>query len=235
MTIESTVQKSGVGKIVTLFQIDLSDFNAGVLYLTPGPMGGDFVRFDSQDYTPIPIEAQGFEWTGKGTLPRPTLKISSVVSLIYSLIIGYDDLLGASVTRIRTFEEFLDEGTNPDPEAKFPVDIYRIERKVNQNKVFIEWELSTYMDQEGIMLPRRQVLRDACNHKYRFWDLETNDFNYAGATCPYDQARYYNSNDVATSNPMLDVCSKKLSGCRKRFGENGLLPTRAFPGAARIR
>jgi lambda family phage minor tail protein L len=234
LTIEANVQSPSPGEIVELFTIDLTDMGGTILYLTPGVMDGTAVVFDGNIYVPIPMETQGFTWNSKGSLPRPTIRISSVTSLVNAVIIEFNDLLGARVYRIRTFAEFLDNGSNPDPTSTFPIDIYQVERKVNQNKVFVEWELSTYIDQEGIQIPKRQVLRDTCTHTYRFWDSTLLEFKYDNVTCPYTGTNHFDVNDDPC-NPPQDRCSKKLTGCRKRFGQNGVLPTRAFPGVARVR
>lgn len=234
MTLESNIQKFAPGELVTMFVIDLTSLGGEIFRITPGPLDGEIVQFDGNSYFPVPVDATGFAWNTKGSLPRPSLRISTLASLVNAAVVEFDDLLGGTVYRIRTFAEFLDNGSNPDPSATFPIDVYRVERKSNQNKVFIEWELSTYIDQEGLQLPRRQVLRDSCTHTYRFWDKALNQFSYVNVTCPYTGSASFDQNDVAC-NPALDVCSKKLSGCRKRFGENGILPTRAFPGVSRVR
>ena len=90
------------------------------------------------------------------------------------------------------------------------------------------------MDQEGRKLPGRQVLKDACTHIYRFPD-GMGDFDYTNATCPYVGTDYFEATGASTNDPALDKCGKKLSDCRLRFGQHGVLPTRAFPGVARVR
>ncbi len=234
MTIESHVQNSSLGKFITLFQLDLTNLGGEISYFTAGPLDGAAVLFDGNSYVPLPIQADGFEWSGKGSLPTPKIKLANINGLLVSTIIQYSDLVGGTLTRIRTFDRFLDTGAEPDPTAIFPIDVYRVERKSNQNKVFVEWELSASLDQEGVMLPFRQVIRDFCSHTYRLYDTSTGSFSYTKATCPYAGTNYFTELGVATESNN-DKCGKRLSDCKLRFGETAVLPTRAFPGVARIK
>lgn len=238
--IDRVVQQPDVGARIELFDLDMTSLGGDVLHFTASgtrqvstanPQG--FIRWRGEAYTPMPVQATGFEVNGRGALPRPRLKVANINRVFSSLIIEFNDGLGAKLTRWRTFEKFLDDGDEPDQDAHFPVDVYVIERKSAQNKVFVEWELSAAMDQEGRMLPGRQVIRDYCDHTYRRWDGAA--FDYTNATCPYVGDSFFTSAGVATPEPSLDRCSKQLvTGCRKRFGQSPL-PTGAFPGVARVR
>jgi len=234
MSINEDIQSPNTGELIELFKIDATSLGGDIYRLTPSKEVSNIsIVFDQQEYFPVPIEATGFQYNSKGSLPRPTLRISSVSSLLSIAVIEFDDLLGSIFYRIRTFKKYLDNQPEADPQAVFPVDVYRFERKVNQNPIFIEWELSSYLDNEGIKIPKRQFLKDVCNHSYRFWNYTTNNFSYQNVTCPYVGEKSFDSKD-SPCLPQDDSCSKFLSGCRKRFGENGILPTRAFPGVARI-
>ena len=85
------------------------------------------------------------------------------------------------------------------------------------------------MNQQGTLLPKRQIHKNTCTHTYRHWDCNQNQFDYQHATCSYVGARYFNAAGQATSD-RLDVCGKRLSDCKARF-KNSPLPTRAFPEA----
>ena len=232
--IKERSQQFDPGTLVTLFELDLTALGGTVERFTSSIDAGGAIVFDGNTYTAIPIEADGFEWTGRGPLPKPTLRIANVNKVAHALVIGFDDLVGASLKRIRTFQEFLDNGSDPDPTAIFPVDLYVVERKRAHNKVFIEWELSAAMDQQGRMLPGRQVLREACTHRYRVFDPNTNDFDFTNATCPYTADPSFDETGAAVSK-VNDRCGKRLSDCRIRFGETAELPTLQFPGVARVR
>jgi lambda family phage minor tail protein L len=186
-------------------------------------------KFGGVTYTPINIEVSGFEWNGQGSQPNPTLLISNVNKVLISSIITLKNLVGAKFTRTRTFRKHLDDGDDPDGDMFFPRDIYRVHRKVKQNKIFCEFELATAVDQEGIQIPGRTCLKRTCTQRYRIWDAQLNSFDYTNATCPYTGGSLFNQNNQAVSDAALDRCSKQLSGCILRFG-TAPLPTTAIPG-----
>lgn len=418
-------QSFSPGRMVSLFELDLSPLGvAQTLYFTVGANGTQPIQFRGNTYTPVDIEASGFEISGKGPIAQPTVRIANVTNAITSLLEDYDDLVGARVRRIRTFTDFLDgglEGRNAswtDPMAyanatafnaewetpsgsgeltfsasgdsdgsgyvavgnnsgndmrwlihrqsvrfnpgdlyeisarvyreagagtvylgvagrdindtkwistlgtdvfssahyvaasgaaptngvwttytgyfkglaataggvapnqaspsalrngiryfrplvlvnyngvagitrigevkwrkiapasvayedyAFPTEVYTVERKSAHNRTFVEWQLNAALDQEGKMLPGRQVLRDTCMQRYRTWNGTS--FDYSKATCPYTGTGYFKADGTATT-AALDSCGKKLSDCRLRFGQNGQLPTRKFPGVSRLR
>jgi len=59
-------------------------------------------------YSSFPIEATGFEWSGKGAIPRPTLTVANITSYLSGILGTYEDLIGSKVTRKRTFAKYLD-------------------------------------------------------------------------------------------------------------------------------
>ena len=224
-------QALDAGTRVTLFVMDASEIGGEVLRFTPGPWDGSPVVFDGDTYAPIPIEADGFEWSGKGDLPTPKLSISNVGSAFVTMLIGTTDLLGAVVTRIRTFRQFLDAGDDPDPTAIL-AETYRVERKAELTRNSLVLELASQLDHEGVMLPRRVALKRTCTHRYRVWDGTA--FDYTNATCPYVGAASFDRLGNATNDPN-DNCGKRLSDCRLRFGQNARLPFRGFPAMGQIR
>jgi len=235
MSIPATVQAPSVGRLVVLFDLDLAPLGGEVLRFTNNvDAGGATVQWRGHIYVPAEFEADGFEWSGKGALPRPRLRVSNVNRVFSAAIVEFADLLGARVTRWRTFERYLDNGAEPDPDAHLQPDIYVVERKLAQNKVFVEFELAAAMDQQGRKLPGRQVLRGYCGHRYRRWDAAEGSFDYQQATCPYAEAAMFDRQGNVTADPAADACGKRLSDCRLRFGA-AALPTLAFPGVARTR
>lgn len=185
--------------------------------------------FDGNKYFPQPIHAEGFERNSQGASPRPKLSVSNTTRILMAGIITLNDLVGATFTRQRTFRKHLDDGSDPDPTAVFPLDVFRINRKLRQNKKIIEFELASPTDQQGALIPARQCLKRTCSHRYRRLDPLTGTFDYTKATCPYSADAYFTQRDVASSDLADDVCGKQLSSCKKRFGTQPL-PTRAFPG-----
>lgn len=153
------------------------------------------IQWQGKRYYPAPIDATGFENSSKGTLPTPILSISSQskegmeqLSLLKYQLLKFGDIIGAKVTRHRTFAKYLDwsnfefnpdtaklspnaqelpQGYEPDPNAELPLDIYYIERKTAENKSTIQYQLSSILDLEGTKIPRRTIIADKCNWQYR--------------------------------------------------------------------
>jgi lambda family phage minor tail protein L len=109
-----------------------------------------------------------------------------------------------------------------DPNAYFPDDVFWVERKTAENKQFVEFELSPIWDVSGIMLPRRQYIQNVCSWRYR------------SAECSYAGGPVATKNDQATSDPVLDVCGKRLASCKLRFGDTAQLPFGGFPGVGLV-
>jgi lambda family phage minor tail protein L len=196
----------------------------------PIQRGMALLSFGGNIYPYIAVEATGFEWSGKGPLPTPRIRVGNANRVLQGYAVDYKDLVGAKVTRTRTFARYLDLEPYADATQTFPLDVYFVERKVTQTKLFIEWELASAMDQEGKMLPGRQVLRQ-CRYRYRRWDGAA--FDYAKATCPYVGVPTFNARGQVVASAQ-DVCGKKLSDCILRFG-NVDLPFGGFPGVGMFR
>lgn len=228
-------QSTSLDAKVEIWTLDLTALGGTVLRFTLGPADGQPVLHDGKSYPPVPIETDGFEWSGSGPLPTPKLRVSNINLVMSGLVQEFQDLVGAKVTRLRTLRRFLDGQPLADPAAHWPLDIYRVERKSAQTKLAIEWELSAAMDQEGRKVPGRQITR-LCDQRYRVWDPDTETFDYSKATCPYVAAQSYDRFGDPVSSDADDVCNKQLvTGCQARFGESSVLPFRGFPGVARVR
>jgi lambda family phage minor tail protein L len=233
--IKEDIQSPTPGKIVTLYALDATDQGAAsVYYFTQNTVSGiSSVVLGGITYTPLDCEIDGMEFSGQGSLPQPKIRISNVSKTLAAEIIAYNDLLGAKLTRIRTFEKYLDGQPEADPTAIFSNDVYVVERKSIHNKYIIEWELAAYMDFTGTRIPKRQIIKDACTHVYRIWDITISGFDYDNATCPYTGTDYFDVTGAVVSGAQ-DKCGKKLSDCILRFGTDPL-PTRAFPAVASTR
>lgn len=231
-TVQSVAQSSYYGAEVTLIVIDATPIGGQVLRLTSGPFGDELVVFGGQPYAPVPVRITGLNWSAGGGVPRPVLEVSNVHSQFVTALLNAQDLVGANVTIIKTFDQFLDNGENPDPEAKLPDEEYTIDKLQKWDNETIRWQLSPLLDQRGVKLPRRQILREVCASRYRVFASDA--FDYSKATCPYDGASYFDlqNNPCAMAQ---DACAKNLSACRLRFGANAELPFDGYPGAARVR
>ena len=212
--------------IVTFFEIDVTNImeannisNLGVeadAYGVIQDVQGNILRFHNSinvfnsflkwqgfTYYPAPIQGEGFETSSRGTLPTPTLTIvtqgsqKDLMGLLRHQIRKFGDVVGAKVTRIRTFAKYLDvdnflavdaegnisptasedmatenlgeipAGFEPDPYAELPRDVYYIERKESENKSILRYQLSSNLDLEGIRIPKRMILANRCMFDYR--------------------------------------------------------------------
>ena len=247
---DGDVQKGEISKdlqgltqdnVVELYQFTLSDGTE--LYFTSNILGDStvnatpdlsFVYFGGQKYIPLPIESDNFKWDGRSQFTRPKIRIGLGSLSIRSLFVGTNnDLLGVKIRIIKTFRNFLDNGEygNPVDPVYYFNEVYHLERKSSFNKVFIEYELANSIDHESAKLPKRQALRNICTHRYRVYKGYA--FDYNKASCPYAGSNYFLVNGNSTTDPEKDQCGKKLSDCRKRFGDNSPLPIRSFPGMDR--
>lgn len=240
--ITEIVQRASPGALVILYELDLTSFGAGISRFTPmvsrdGPDHTE-VSFGGNLYTPIPLMAKGFEKSAKGALARPRLQTSNVTNLVTQLLRDFGDLKGVRLTRIRTFAQYLDapDGISPDTGQTLPVEEYIISRKAQHNKVFVEFELRAAIDIEGVVVPKRVLLRN-CMARARIWDAATETFTYdtSDMACPYDGSFYFTKTNAFTTDPAEEGFAKTIDCCKTRFGERAVLPYHGFPGAARVR
>lgn len=225
MSITSDIQQAAAGSIVELFELDLNTIGIDEHYYFHNGVNelGANVVFNGITYTRYPVEAEGFERSGSAKQARPTLKVANIDGLLGAAARANDDLVKVKFIRRRTFLKYLDavnfdDGVNPtaDPNAALDDEVWYIDRKASENKVFIEWELASALDLDGQYLPKRQCIQNVCIWKYR------------SAECSYTGGAVADKNDQPTSNTAVDDCGKRLDSCKLRFG-NGTLPFGGFP------
>ena len=244
--------------IIDLFEIQLTQAVNGVndiLHYHAGKNGlTEDIKFGGQTYPAVPVEIDGFEFSAKGTLPRPTLRVANVNNAITSLMLLYNPL-AAEVRRIRTFAKFIDT-TNFDTNPTFTkesdvedalitqggdtlieqtfndtadpdakiVETWYIDRISSENPQFVEFELAPKLDLTNLALPRRTI-EEFCPWTYR-----------GGRECPYvgDDCFTIDDQPITTGTQAqkeaADVCGKRLSSCQARFGPENL-PFGGFYGA----
>lgn len=234
MTIEESKQSLTPGRRVELFDFDATALGGTLFNFISSYAETQPLYWQGRAYTPIPIEANGFEVNARGTLPQPTLRISNVLLLPGTVINDIGDPIGAKITRWVTFSDYLDDGPNPGAGDHFLPQVFYVEQKTAQNRVYVDFRLASAMDHEGRQLPKRQVIRDTCPLIYRTFNPDTGDFDYTKATCPYAGSAYYKPDGTPTGDPAQDGCGKILGQCRKRFSP-APLPYGGFPAVARIR
>lgn len=195
--------KSSPYAIIELFELHLVQelhgsneivyFHAGANeQTTTGP-----VIWQGIEYQPLPIEVDGFEYNGNGQLPRPKVRVSNLLGSISALLLGVNeitpgnDLTGAKFIRIRTLSRFLDPknfqgDVNPygtPANEEMPREIYYVDRKSLENREVVEFELAAIFDIAGVRAPKRQVIANICQWKYR------------GPECGYSGTNYFDEYD----------------------------------------
>lgn len=218
--------KTQLPQVVDLFTLDIttllpagSTAQAIYRFCNWSQVNGADVIYQTNTYTALPLEANGFELNTSGQLARPSLTFANVGLGITALTNTYSDLVGATIQRIRTLTTYLDGEPNADPNAFWGPDEWLVEQKTTENKLAIGFQLSIPFDLEGRSLPGRRLLREQCQWIYR-----------STIGCNYTGTNYFNNKDQSVANASEDVCGKRLSSCQARFGNTSRLPFGGFPG-----
>lgn len=224
--ITADIQGLEPGARVELFELDATMIAGGTLLRFHGYQQVATIWWQGNEYTAWPIQVEGFAKTSDGQQPAPKLSVGNVDGSISSQVILMDDLVGAKVTRHVTLGQYLDGrnfangNTTADPAQEFPTDIWFIEQKTGETNEVVEFELASALDLQGQKLPRRQIIANLCS------------FTYKGPYCNYTGSGMFDANDQPVSTPALDTCSKRLAGCKARFGATQVLNFGGFPAAA---
>jgi len=167
----------------------------------------------TQEYQPFPIEIDGLEIDGQGRLPRPTLTVSNIEGQLGRLVRQLKDLNGCIMTMRSTLSDYIDGSNfiNPsglaDPSLEFPKEIFIFERKAEETPEYIKFELSSALDLEGQLLPKRAYNANYCSHEF--------GGPLCGATDP-------------------GPCARNIRACEARFGAGNPLPFGGFPGVGLV-
>ena len=176
----SELQKINPSSIIELFTLTLDARLHGTtdvyrFHNGSSPNNNGEVIWAGNNYLRYPIQATGFEQTGKGSLPRPRLIVSNILGTLTAVMQNTNkltagvDLNGSKLVRIRTLARYLDAanwstGTNPfgtpSPTTELPQEIYYLDRKVTENRDVVEWECASAFDLSyGPKAPKRLITR----------------------------------------------------------------------------
>lgn len=113
--------------------------------------------------------------------------------------------------------DYLNANPYADPTQYLDKEVWTIDRKSNENSMFVEWELTAPYDLMGVKIPRRQCIQNICAWKYR------------SAECGYTGGSYFNIKDEQVGSANQDICGKRVSSCKLRFPGGQALPYGGFP------
>ena len=252
----SALQGITPSALIELFQLELNVVQHGVAetyYFHAGTNLSDNggLIWDGQTYMPLPIEVEGFEYSGQGSLPRPKLRISNIMGTITALILTLPEgLEAAKLTRIRTLARFIDS-------ANFPAGTDHL---LTEDTFALLYEDNGFIFQEvgnpfGLPDPTAEFPREiyfvdrksAENRNVVEFELAS-AFDIAGirapkrqcitrcqwvyrsAECSYIGTNYFDVSDDSVDNANEDVCGKRVDSCKARFGQNAELPFGGYPG-----
>ena len=174
-TVTGTTSQSTSGNVSFNVNTTLTDATVFLFHAGNNMKDSGDIVWQSNTYARMPCRAEGFKYSGKGLLPRPTLIFSNLLGTITTIILRVNqttpfiDLQRAKVTRRRTLSRFLD-ATNfpsnvnpygtPDASVEFPREVYFINQKKLENRNFVEFEMVSSFDLAGVGAPKKLVTRD---------------------------------------------------------------------------
>ena len=243
--------------LIELFHIQFTTkFNGADdnLYFHAGTNGiPTSIVFAGQSYTAAPVEAEGFDKSMKGVLPRPTLRVANAQDTISSLMHRSSnpiDPLTAKVTRIQTFKKFIDS-----------VNFF------NETYIYQDGNTATTQNGDTFVLAAHgtgdatsrlpdqvyQIDRIASeNQDFVEFELSSKldltnvllprrlvtdycPWKYRGVECGYNGGPVATVEDITTGvTSATDQCGKRLRSCKLRFpnaSEFDPLPFGGFPAA----
>jgi lambda family phage minor tail protein L len=186
---------------IHLYEIDLSALGVADKYRFHTENQVGTIIFDDRAFSELPIQVEGFEISGKGTLPTPTMTVSNIFGIFSDLLTEYDGLVGAKITRFITTPDHLnqvgDNYTINDPDEWYVT-------SYTDNAISVGLQLKSALDLQAVKLPNRKILRDICSWVYK------------SAECGY----------VGT----LPACDKSLNDCYFHFPYPAPANFGGFPG-----
>jgi lambda family phage minor tail protein L len=191
---------------IHLYEIDLAALGVTDKYRFHSENKVGTIIWNDRAFTEMPVQIEGFEISGRGQLPTPTMTVSNVFGLFSDLVSEYDGLVGAKVTRFVTTSDHLnqvgDNYTITDPDEWF-ISSY------TDNAIAVSFTLKSLFDLQGVRLPNRVILRDLCSSVYK-----SSDCGYAGS---------------------LATCAKTLTDCYLHFPSPQPANFAGFPGVDLLR
>lgn len=169
LAVAANLQSLTPDPLIHLFELDTTPIgdDSILTFHNGGTLTSDrAVSFKGTVYTPMPIEIDGIDYSGGGEPPRPKMVISDLGGFLSLAALSLNDLVGATLTRRRTWPRFLDGSPEAAPVELDP-DIFTVERKVRSDGITMEFELGTAYDLAGVTFPLHKVTSAYCPFTYR--------------------------------------------------------------------
>jgi lambda family phage minor tail protein L len=199
-------QKQAPGSaILQLFELELS--SSSTVYFHAGVEEDlSTVQFRQEDgtintYVALPVKATGFGLDPSGPVTRPSIAFANALSVFGNAVGEYDDLLGTKITRRTTLQKYLvGESGDATPPVEFVKQVFLIDRIKQTTKEIIEFELAAPFDLQGVTLPARQVVANACPWIYQGAAVDiSNEYEKNGGCTWHTESKYKPSFKPQTS------------------------------------
>ncbi len=212
--------------LMDFYCIDLGPIGATgqVFYIYPGvDASNQPITYQGLTFLPWPVQVTGIDKRGTGSSARPVVEIANVNRIITELCRTYQDMVGATVWRRRTLASYVlaDIGEYHD-------EYYVVEQRVSESKDTIKFELSSPMDFMDKQLPGMVAIANSCPHRYKS--------TAGGSGCSWpgtNPTKWFDRFGQPVGSAGLDICGKRMSDCKLRFGDNEPLDYGGNPGLGR--
>lgn len=186
MSIISSVQSLEPGTLVHLYEVQVD--SSSYVYFSPynNSDGSAIQMYDyttntqQNTYNTLPVKAEGFEINSDGPIARPTITFSlagdvqtgsSTTNFRLATSSDFESLLGLKIIRRSTLANYLVGGADDPGSGNTPVEFNRqvwvIDKVKEFSKLAITYELGSPFDLDGMFLPKRQIVGNACPWVYQ--------------------------------------------------------------------
>ena len=202
LIVKDLQQQDPGSEFIELFELQL---DATTLYFHSG-VEEDLSTVQFRDdagtvrsYVALPMQAKGFKSDPKGTSARPTISFANISNILKNSTGDFDAILGSTIIRRTTLKKYLDDGTgnSSNPAIQFPKQIFLLDRIASNSKTAITFECATPYDLQGIKIPKRQVIANACPWTYQGADYTLNEHQKVGGCTWNRESKYKASYNLA--------------------------------------
>lgn len=196
-------QKQSPGsELVELYEIEKP--NGSYAYITKGQDsdGSSLQMYDYSSnstlrtYSPLPVVSAGFDIKVDGAIARPNFTVSDITGA-FSTAIGttnLDLIVGKKFIRRLTLKKYL-AGESADPGSgntpiEFPRQVWTISRIADRDKTVINFELAAPFDLQGIRIPAREIVSNACPWEYTGASPDLNEYEKCGGCSWHREGKF---------------------------------------------